>query len=205
MQKPLVIFGGSGYIGQALCQAALQQKRPVVSISRHGKPKNEQPWMNSKQMTWVACDLLTTTLWKKYVHSSWACVNLIGILFESSQKSYTQLIIHVNQLISDEAEKTNVPYLFLSAKAGPSGYVKAKKTAEAYLISKSNRTIVIHSGLVISSDRPFKMLQGIAIKIATFIPGLRQLAKQTYPVKLESLAQTILDRLNQSEKKEFIQ
>ncbi|MGO2083997.1 NAD-dependent epimerase/dehydratase family protein [Vagococcus sp.] len=201
MQKPLVVFGGSGYIGQALCQAALHQKRPVISISQHGKPKKEHAWMNSAQMTWVSCNLLTSTLWKKYVQSSWACVNLIGIFFESSQKSYDQVIVTINQLISDEAEKNKVPYLFLSATAGPIGYLKAKKEAEKYLTSKSNPTTVIHSGLVTSSDRPFKKLQAFTIKTAAFIPGLRTLAQKSYPIELETLAQTILARLNQLEKR----
>ncbi len=37
-RSSLVVFGGNGYVGQAVCIAALQLGMDVVSISRRGKP-----------------------------------------------------------------------------------------------------------------------------------------------------------------------
>ena len=47
MKAPIIIFGGSGFIGQAACQEAINRQLPVISISKHGKPKKEELWMSS--------------------------------------------------------------------------------------------------------------------------------------------------------------
>lgn len=199
MAATLIVFGGSGFIGQALCKEALNRHMSVVSISKHGKPKTNDKWMSNPLITWCAIDIFKDDSWKNYLSSDARCINLIGILFENKNKglTYDKMIIEANQLISAEAEKKNCPYLFLSAKGGPCDYVKAKKAAEESLFNKNNPTIIIRSGLVTTKNRPFTYTQGLLIKGATHIPIVKSIAKTVYPTSLKRLVHRILNEVTE--------
>lgn len=199
MAATLIIFGGSGFIGQALCKEALNRHMSVVSISKHGKPKSNDKWMSNPLITWCAIDVFKDDSWKYYLSSDTCCINLIGILFENKKKglTYDKMIVEANRLISTEAEKKNCPYLFLSAKGGPCGYVKAKKAAEESLFDKNNPTIIIRSGLVTTKERPFAYIQGLLIKGATYVPLLKSIVKTVYPTSLNSLVHQILNEISE--------
>ena len=54
--KKLVVFGGNGFIGSSVCNAALQLGLEVVSVNRSGRPQQaNEPWMDRVQ--WVKWDL----------------------------------------------------------------------------------------------------------------------------------------------------
>lgn len=199
MTQTIVIFGGSGFVGQALCQEAIKQNISVVSISKHGKPKKDALWMTHPLMTWVTADIFTEDSWKKYLDTATSCVNLIGILLENRKKglTYDKMIVQANQLLSNTAEEKNCPYLFLSAKGGPSGYVAAKQQAESYLLNKKNPTIIIRSGLIVTKKSPLRYSQGLAIKFATHLPFIKDFAVKVYPTSLDCLVHTMLNEIRQ--------
>lgn len=56
MVKQVVVFGGNGFVGQNVCQAALLMGADVVSINRSGPPAGkEQAWKGS--VKWVQADI----------------------------------------------------------------------------------------------------------------------------------------------------
>lgn len=195
MTQHLVIFGGSGFVGTELCKEAIKQGFSVISISRHGAPKKKEIWMSDHLITWIALDIFKDDSWKKHLDSSTVCVNLIGILFESKKKglTYKKMIIQANHLISSETTKKAIPYIFLSAKGGPSGYVAAKKEAETELLKNKHSTTIIRSGIVVSKKYPFRYAQGLAIKVGSKLPLISQQAKKVYPTSLDHLVHTILN------------
>lgn len=195
MTQTLVVFGGSGFVGRALCKEAIKQNMTVISISKHGEPKDKQPWMGHHQMTWLKMDVFRDDSWKKILDSSVVCVNLIGILFENKRKglTYEKMIVRANHLISSEAHIKNMPYIFMSAKGGPCGYVEAKKEAEKELLTKRNPIIIIRSGLVVSKKYPLRYAQGMAIKLGTNLPLIKSTANKVYPTSLDSLVHRIIN------------
>jgi len=49
----LLVFGGNGYVGSHVCQAALRMGVPVASVNRSGKPANlDSAWTD--QVEWVS-------------------------------------------------------------------------------------------------------------------------------------------------------
>ncbi|HCM89539.1 MULTISPECIES: hypothetical protein [Vagococcus] len=195
MRAPLIIFGGSGFIGQGVCQEAINREIPVISISKHGKPTEAELWMSSPLITWLSIDIFKDDSWKNYISSETSCINLIGIFFENKKKglTYEKLIVQANHLISEEAQFKHAPYLFLSAKVGPFGYIEAKRKAEAELFQKNNPTIIIRSGLVTTKKRPFVYTQGVVIKVAAHLPFIKKTATKAFPVPLKKLAVTIVN------------
>lgn len=190
--RKLVIFGGSGYIGQAVCQEALTQGFSVYSISKHGKPTKQADWMHHPSMTWLQADILQNSTWQTQIPKDAAYLNLIGILFESKNKTYADLIVATNNIISQFAADCNQIYFFLSAQIGPKKYLAAKHLAEQELQKLKNPIIVLQSGLVVSSIKKGSHLQGWMIRCASYLPFIGAWAKKGYPIERTLLAKNIL-------------
>ena len=204
MPSSLLIFGGSGFIGKQLCQNALNQGYHVYSISTHGKPVINEQWIDHVNMTWIACDIVTHDDWQdKLPKNNCYCINLIGILTQSSQQTYENSITEPNKIISSWAEAYQIPYLFLSAKAGPVGYIKAKKEAEKFIKQHHSRATIVYSGLVTQHGHDFKNFQSHLIKLGTHIPLASHWCCKVYPIDVNDLTNVILytiDSLDDSNK-----
>lgn len=204
MSNTLLIFGGSGFIGRNLCQNALKQGYHVYSISTHGKPSLNEDWVHHVNMTWIACDIVTHDAWQQELpKDNCYCINLIGILTQSSQQTYENSIVAPNQIISSWADTYQIPYLFLSAKFGPIGYIKAKKEAEKFLKTHHSRATIIYSGLVTQQGNYLKTFPGNLIKLGMHIPLASYWCRKIYPIDVDTLTNAILytiDSLDDSKK-----
>ncbi|KAL9267133.1 hypothetical protein AKJ16_DCAP14347 [Drosera capensis] len=47
----LVVLGGSGFVGSAICKAAVSKGIEILSLSRSGRPSYNDPWVD--QVSWV--------------------------------------------------------------------------------------------------------------------------------------------------------
>lgn len=55
-QKQVIVFGGSGFVGQNVCQAALRMGADVVSVNRSGAPPGKDKAWKDK-VRWVQADI----------------------------------------------------------------------------------------------------------------------------------------------------
>lgn len=198
MTNYLLIFGGSGFIGQAICKEAVDQKIPVVSISRRGEPQNLF-LRNHPLITWVKSDIFTDKNWQQYVVNASGVINLIGILRENQKKrlTYQKMIVLANQLIADQvAHYPQIPYVFLSANANgpliPKEYLEHKRLAENDLNKLTNPVTIVRPGLVIGVDRPLSLIEGGAVFFLAHLPILRVYFRPVFPIKAQRLAVRVI-------------
>jgi len=74
--KRIVVLGGNGFVGSAVCQEALSRGLEVVSINRSGPPPINAPWLD--QVTWVQDDVFHIDGWREYLQDTAAVVSCIG-------------------------------------------------------------------------------------------------------------------------------
>ena len=56
----VIIFGGSGFLGQQIAKILVQRQHQVISVSRHGKPATlSASW--SHQVQWICSDVTRDT------------------------------------------------------------------------------------------------------------------------------------------------
>ena len=74
----LFVVGGNGFVGSAVCKAAVQQGMEVTSLSRSGRPSRQEEWMDSVQ--WHVGDVFDRSTWVDQFQSGGytACVGAIG-------------------------------------------------------------------------------------------------------------------------------
>jgi uncharacterized protein YbjT (DUF2867 family) len=53
----VIVFGGNGFVGQAVCRAALDLGADVVSVSRSGSPNPAPAW--ASQVQWLKGDIFS--------------------------------------------------------------------------------------------------------------------------------------------------
>lgn len=53
--EKLVVLGGSGFVGSAICKAAVSKGIEVTSLSRSGRPRVSESWVD--QVNWIPGDV----------------------------------------------------------------------------------------------------------------------------------------------------
>jgi NADPH:quinone reductase-like Zn-dependent oxidoreductase len=50
--QKILVLGGSGFVGTAICKAAVARDIEVMSLSRSGRPSYLDPWLD--RVTWIS-------------------------------------------------------------------------------------------------------------------------------------------------------
>lgn len=91
IQQRLLVVGGNGFVGSAVCKQALSRGWEVVSISGSGRPfrtpRGHAPtWTTSDRMQWHKADAFDRNAYRELAASCTAAVHTVGILMESNYK-----------------------------------------------------------------------------------------------------------------------
>ena len=158
MQKELIVFGASGFVGSHIVKRALQCGTwKVVGACRSGKPLNDESWC--KDVQWVAVDAMAPSSVASFFeqHSNPAAVvSTIGALLPGTEKALKiNGTTNVN-VFTAARDLASLPKLvFVSAAVIPvascalSGYYAGKREVEVLLEkTASQRSAVMMPGVV---------------------------------------------------------
>ena len=79
--KKVAVFGGTGYVGSAVCERLAARGHAVTALSRRGinpKPNDE----NLSKVTWIAGDATDAKTVKNLIDNNDAAVHAVGLLFD---------------------------------------------------------------------------------------------------------------------------
>ncbi|CAK9309532.1 unnamed protein product [Citrullus colocynthis] len=144
--EKVVVLGGSGFVGSAICKAAVSKGIEVVSVSRSGRPTNTSSWED--QVTWVPGDVFYLN-WDDVLVGATAVVSTIGGFGSEEQMKRINgdaNIAAVNaaydfgipKFILITVYDYNLPSFLLS-----SSYFTGKRQAESEVLSKFPRSGVV--------------------------------------------------------------
>ncbi|KAE9613274.1 putative NAD(P)-binding domain-containing protein [Lupinus albus] len=71
----IVVLGGSGFVGSAICKAAISKGIEVISISRSGRTTYPGEWVD--QVTWLSGDVFYVN-WDEVLVGATAVVSTLG-------------------------------------------------------------------------------------------------------------------------------
>lgn len=154
----LLVTGGSGFIGRAICERALGDGREVVSVSRSGRPAVESAWVD--RVEWIESDLLDPAAWRAHLAEATTVVHSVGILHESPpEASFERLNGDAGIVAGLEAERADVErFVHLSAGVQPprarDAYLESKRRAERALRGLALDLVILRPGPVYGSDQP---------------------------------------------------
>uniref|UniRef100_A0A7N0VMV2 NAD(P)-binding domain-containing protein n=1 Tax=Kalanchoe fedtschenkoi TaxID=63787 RepID=A0A7N0VMV2_KALFE len=153
----LVVLGGSGFVGSAICKAAVSKGIDVVSLSRSGRPSITDSWTD--QVNWVSGDVFYVN-WDEILLGATAVVSTIGGF--GSEEQMKRINGEANVVAVNAASEFGVPkYILISVHDYnlpsfllQSGYFTGKRKAESEVLSKYPTSgVVFRPGFIYGKRR----------------------------------------------------
>ncbi|KAF8092251.1 hypothetical protein N665_0420s0018 [Sinapis alba] len=207
----VVVLGGNGFVGSAICKQAISNGIEVVSVNMSGRPSLQDSWLD--QVTWVTGDVFYLN-WDEVLLGATAVVSTIGGFGNEEQMKRINgeaNVISVNaakdfgvpKFVLITVHDYNLPPFVLS-----SGYFTGKRSAEAELLSNyPNSGVVLRPGFIygkrkvngfeVPLDLVGEPLDKIYDAAERFIRPLRSLPASDLllspPVKVDDLALAVIN------------
>ncbi|ATW87873.1 NADH dehydrogenase [Halohasta litchfieldiae] len=156
----LLVVGGSGFIGRAICRQAVAAGHEVRSVSRSGRPEIASGrWVEAVE--WTSADLFSPHAWRDRLRGVDAVIHSVGIAHEKPKQGATYERCNGDSAIITalEAERAGVEtYVFLSSAANyPTArraYLRSKRRAERAVEDLNMETVVLRPGAVYGPGQP---------------------------------------------------
>ncbi|KAF9689618.1 hypothetical protein SADUNF_Sadunf01G0111100 [Salix dunnii] len=170
----VVVLGGSGFVGSAICKAAVSKGIEVISLSRSGRPTYPDSWID--QVTWIpgmfynlpsllwVCFLrlrdVFYTNWDEILFGATAVVSTIGGF--GSEEQMQRINGEANIVAVNAAKEFGIPKFILISVHDynlpsfvlSSGYFSGKRKAESEVLSKyPNSGVVLRPGFIYGKRR----------------------------------------------------
>ncbi|XP_062146457.1 uncharacterized protein At1g32220, chloroplastic [Alnus glutinosa] len=153
----IVVLGGSGFVGSAICKAAVSKGIEVISLNRSGRPNYPNSWVD--QVNWIAGDVFYVN-WDEVLVGATAVVSTLGGFGSEEQMQRINgeaNVVSVNaakdygipKFVLISVHDYNLPSFVLS-----SGYFTGKRKAESEVLSKfPNSGVVLRPGFIYGKRR----------------------------------------------------
>lgn len=151
--EKILVLGGNGFVGSAICRAAVEQGIEVVSLNRSGRPSTYyEPWIDD--VTWISGDIFTMD-WTKAlegVDTVISCVGGFGTNEQMEKINGDATVTAVNNV----AGKGVVKFIFISVHdynlpdfAKNNGYFNGKRRAESRVFEEfPDSGVVLRPGFI---------------------------------------------------------
>ncbi|XP_073133822.1 uncharacterized protein At1g32220, chloroplastic isoform X2 [Henckelia pumila] len=155
--EKIVVLGGSGFVGSAVCRAAISKGIEVISVSRSGRPSYSGSWVD--QVSWVTGDVFYLN-WDEVLAGATAVVSTLGGF--GSEEQMQRINGEANILAVNAAKNFGIPKFILISVHDynlPSflltfGYFTGKRKAESEVLSKyPSSGVVFRPGLIYGKRR----------------------------------------------------
>ncbi|KAK7366979.1 hypothetical protein VNO80_08983 [Phaseolus coccineus] len=153
----IVVLGGNGFVGSAICKAAVSRGIEVISLSRSGQPTNSGAWID--QVTWISGDVFYVN-WDEVLVGATAVVSTLGGF--GSDEQMKRINGEANVVAVNAAKEYGIPKFILVSVHDynlpsfllSSGYFTGKRKAESEVLSKyPNSGIVLRPAFIYGKRR----------------------------------------------------
>ncbi|CAK8540317.1 unnamed protein product [Lathyrus sativus] len=150
--EKIVVLGGNGFVGSAICKAAVSNGIEVISVNRSGRPSYSDSWID--QVTWISGDVFYVN-WDEVLPGATAVVSTLGGFGSDEQMS--KINGEANVLAVNTAKEYGIPKFILISVHDynlpsfllSSGYFIGKRKAESEVLSKfPNSGVVLRPGFI---------------------------------------------------------
>lgn len=197
MNTKLVITGGSGFVGKAVCRLASQRNITVISLSRHGRPEGIVA-DDFRNVQWIQADIFEPDTWRDHLKDTHALIHCIGIIEEHVNHTYEKMIFTSARIAGDEARRAQIPkFVFVSAGAAapetPQAYMKMKIATESFLIQSQPDLTILRPGMIYGEDRPESVQEYEMIRKLLDDPHVSTELKENKPLHVNIVAFAALE------------
>lgn len=153
----VVVLGGSGFVGSAICKAAVSKGIEAISLSRSGRPSYSSSWVD--QVTWMSGDVFYAN-WDEVLAGATAVLSTLGGF--GSEEQMQRINGEANVVAVTAAKDFGIPKFILISVHDynlpsfllSSGYFTGKRKAESEVLSKYPTSgVVLRPGFIYGKRR----------------------------------------------------
>jgi NADH dehydrogenase len=203
--QTVVIFGGSGFIGQPLSDLLAKKGFDVHIITRQDSPSfsSQSPFINFRTIPNFESDSL-----EKVTQDADIVINLIGILYEKPHCLFKTIHTELARKIALAAKKNAVTtFIQMSAlgvsKESPSAYAQSKAYGEEAVLELFPNATLIRPSIVFGPKDSFFNLFASMARYSPFLPliggGLMKFQPVYVGDVVEALYKAMTDKTLQGE------
>lgn len=195
MAEKVLVVGGNGFLGSAICRRLIQAGQSVVSLSRRGEPPQLSRLTHwAQQVQWEKGNALDVSSYKDLLAQCKCVVHCVGQISELPYKNFfNDHSVETEQRSFERVNRDTAIFLasaasshscvesmiFISAAHVPfplssfvdSRYTASKRSAEqAVLGCSSFRSVVLRPGLMFGDARPWSLGVAAALSVTTQLP-----------------------------------
>lgn len=163
MTRPIVVFGGSGFLGDALVRELVEAGRPTRLVARHPVWPS---WAESGDpLALVAADIRHEEEVAAALKGAAAVVNAVSLYVESRDLGFEAIHVEGAGRLARLAREAGIDRLVQLSGIGvedssPSAYVRARARGERAVLAAMPRAIIVRPSVLFGPDDAF--LGGLA-------------------------------------------
>ena len=191
--KQILLFGGSGFLGQSLLEQLASQDVKVYAVTR--KLTGDLLQKKTKSIEWIEADLYQPSEWNYLLEDIDVVIDLVGIVRDDLEKglTYQHVIFEAAKTIADAMEDLkDETFIYVSTNLNtnhtPEKYRQTKKETEDYLLNKAFSTVILRPVFMYGVSRPEKV--ALAEKILANLDQDSP-AWEGRPILVDDVAKTI--------------
>ncbi|MES2835684.1 MAG: complex I NDUFA9 subunit family protein [Pseudomonadota bacterium] len=193
----VTVFGGSGFVGAQVVRAfAKRGWRVRVAVRRPSLAFELRPLGDPGQIQPVACDIADKAQVAKALRGADACVNLVGILFETGSRKFDAVHVEGSRNIAEACAAAGVTRLTQVSAIGadaksPSAYARSKAKAEAAVRAAVPTAAIVRPSIVFGAGDDFFNRFAAMAQIAPALPLIGGGQTKFQPVYVSDAAEAI--------------
>lgn len=193
----VTVFGGSGFVGAQVVRAfAKRGWRVRVAVRRPSLAFELRPLGDPGQIQPVACDIADKAQVASALRGADACVNLVGILFETGSRKFDAVHVEGSKNIAEACAAAGVTRLTQVSAIGadaksPSAYARSKARGEAAVRAAVPTAAIVRPSIVFGAGDDFFNRFAAMAQIAPALPLIGGGRTKFQPVYVSDAAEAI--------------
>lgn len=197
LEKVVTVFGGAGFVGQAVVQKLAKKGAIVRVATRHPERAMSLRTMGFVgQVTPIYCDIKDIASVMSALKGADAAINLVGILYEHKNQTFEAVhhrgieniaivckTLHIEDLI-------HISALGLQSSTS-SSYAKTKLAGETALLSQFNHAVILRPSVIFGPDDQFFNRFATLVQISPILPLIGGGQTRFQPVYVGDVAAAI--------------
>ncbi|MCD6035064.1 MAG: NAD-dependent epimerase/dehydratase [Rickettsiales bacterium] len=204
-QQPVVIFGGSGFLGHYVAREVARTGRPIKIVSRHpGRADDVKPSGTVGQIVTVPGNITSKESVQKLVKGAYAVINLVGILFEKKPQTFSALHAQGPENLAKAAQEAGVSkFIHISALGADahtkSLYARTKLTGEKAVRAAFPAATIFRPSIMFGAEDSFFNRFAQFTSFSPMLPLIGGGDTRMQPVYVADVARAIVYALEHSD------
>lgn len=201
MAQVVTVFGGSGFVGKQVVRALARQGwRIRVAVRNPAIAYDLKPMGDVGQIQVVRCDVRKESDIAKALEGAHACVNLVGILYQTLSQKFDTLHRQASALMAKTcAAKGISAFVQISALGAnpkaPSLYASTKGLAEEAVRKAVPTAVVLRPGIIFGAQDGFFTSLAAQMQVLPFMPAIGGANTKFQPVYVADVAAAVAKTL----------